>query len=760
MAEGLRTAYANSQAGRKVFTCLGCTTTETAFATTGTTAATTNFSSANSSMTASGMPAKFGVVDATALTTLINWIRGEDNASSPGGENNNGVMTDIRASIHSDVLHSRPVVINYGGDTADNDVAIFYGSNDGLLRAVKGGSATVTGTAATSGVAPGTEMWAFVAEEFFPKFSRQRDNFPAVTSASGLSTVTASGTRAINSANITGLTSAVTATLARGMSVSGTGIPSETYVVGVATTSVTLSQRATATGTSTLTFTPNPKDYFFDGPMGVYFHDVSAGSAVPDGKINGTCVGVSTDCDQVLLFAPMRRGGRMIYAFDVTDPKAPKFKWKAGCPNLTNNTGCTSTDFNEIGQTWSEPKVVRVRLGSLDKDVIVMGAGYDPAIEDQDPITTGSRTMGRGIYVIDIANGSVIWRAAPAATFPSDSAAYSYTSSLASVPGMDYAIPSDVTVLDRDGNSYVDRAYVGDTGGNVWRIDMASTSTANWRVNRLASVGRAAFGATPAKLVAPTSGADNDIDGHTRKFLYAPDVVPAEGFDAVLIGSGDREHPFNGYGRPSPGFQDPTHPPELAVHNRYYMFKDKDTSTTYSCNGRAASSYSNTGSTPTYTCTPDAVLYETLLYNSTNAADAATATTGISTANGWYVDFGLGEKSTGGSVTFSGATFFNTNIPTPPEPGVCSSNLGQARQYAVNYLTGGAAYDRGTNGVDFVGDRYSFKDSGGFLPSPVGLVVKIGGELYQGVASGPNITTPGGIKIGDRVKSYWRKRID
>ena len=38
---------------------------------------------------------------------------------------------------HGDVLHSRPAVVNYGRTA--NDIVVFYGANDGMLHAVKGG---------------------------------------------------------------------------------------------------------------------------------------------------------------------------------------------------------------------------------------------------------------------------------------------------------------------------------------------------------------------------------------------------------------------------------------------------------------------------------------------------------------------------------------------------------------------------------------------------------------------------------------------
>src|SRR4029078_1522165 len=46
--------------------------------------------------------------------SLINWVRGQDNV---GDEQSPGNGISIRPSVHGDVLHSRPTVINYGTGT-------------------------------------------------------------------------------------------------------------------------------------------------------------------------------------------------------------------------------------------------------------------------------------------------------------------------------------------------------------------------------------------------------------------------------------------------------------------------------------------------------------------------------------------------------------------------------------------------------------------------------------------------------------------
>ena len=102
----------------------------------------------------------------TDIGNLITWARGTDNL---GNESGPGGTTTIRPSVHGDVLHSRPVALNYGGSPPR--VVVYYGSNDGLLRAVEGKQ---TGTGA------GNELWAFVAPEILRKLNRLRQQSPTL----------------------------------------------------------------------------------------------------------------------------------------------------------------------------------------------------------------------------------------------------------------------------------------------------------------------------------------------------------------------------------------------------------------------------------------------------------------------------------------------------------------------------------------------------------------------------------------------------
>jgi type IV pilus assembly protein PilY1 len=125
----------------------------------------------------------FNTTSATALagslglaapsSDLVNWIRGQNTGDGPAEplyEFNGKASTATRPTVHGDVVHARPLAINYGrGDT--NDVVLYYGAGDGLLRALD---------ANQSGTDAGQEQWSFLAPEFLGRLNRLRENSPRI----------------------------------------------------------------------------------------------------------------------------------------------------------------------------------------------------------------------------------------------------------------------------------------------------------------------------------------------------------------------------------------------------------------------------------------------------------------------------------------------------------------------------------------------------------------------------------------------------
>lgn len=105
----------------------------------------------------------------TERENLIKWARGLNNNST--GETADAAATAMRSSSHGDVVHSRPVAIEY----ASGDVVVFYGGNDGVFRAINGNRDKEM-DATTPPTIAGGEIWSFIPTEFYPKIKRLYDN--------------------------------------------------------------------------------------------------------------------------------------------------------------------------------------------------------------------------------------------------------------------------------------------------------------------------------------------------------------------------------------------------------------------------------------------------------------------------------------------------------------------------------------------------------------------------------------------------------
>jgi type IV pilus assembly protein PilY1 len=572
-AQRLRSDFATStlQAGRKLYTCNGsCGASGSLFSS-------VLFNTSNSD-TNGPTTANLGAGDATERTALINWVRGADNKDD---ENKDGVLTDVRAYLHGDLLHSRPAVVNYNRSALaadkDRDVMVYYGTNDGIFHAVKGGQDDTDGG----------EKWGIVFPEFFGKLKLLRDNDAVIQPSS-------------------------------------------------------------------------PKPYFADGPVSLYQDDVNK-----DGRL------VAADGDKVYLYVAMRRGGRVAYALDVSDPDAPKFLWKIDA----NTTG-----FSELGQTWSTLRPTNIKALTTGP-VVVFGAGYDPDSEDPSPAATGN-VMGRGIFVVNGVTGALIKQINPA--------------------GMG-SISGDLTVLDRDGDGKADRIYAADSKANVWRVDIDNADPALWKSYKIATLGG--------------TGADG------RKFLNKVDVVFGTTFDAVLVGSGDREHPF-----------------ETGIVDRFYMLQD-----------------TFVGLSGGLFCTTDAVPVSCTHSHLTDITNSPQGTV-AATSHGWYLTLATGEKLVDSPITVFGAVIFGTNQPVTDTAGTCG-NLGKARLYQVDFKTGNAAKDQNGDGVIDASDRSQEIAGGGFLPSGVYSPVEIDGKRKDVVCVGTHCFKPGGAGFDTRrQRTYWYKK--
>ncbi|NOY63548.1 MAG: VWA domain-containing protein [Gammaproteobacteria bacterium] len=82
-------------------------------------------------------------------TELLQWTRGVDLLDY----DENTVTNETRKEI-GDPLHSRPVIVTYGGTSASPDITVFFGTNEGLLHAIDADD--------------GSETFSFIPQELLP----------------------------------------------------------------------------------------------------------------------------------------------------------------------------------------------------------------------------------------------------------------------------------------------------------------------------------------------------------------------------------------------------------------------------------------------------------------------------------------------------------------------------------------------------------------------------------------------------------------
>jgi type IV pilus assembly protein PilY1 len=389
--------------------------------------------------------------------------------------------------------------------------------------------------------------------------------------------------------------------------------------------------------------------------------------------------------DTAILIFGLRRGGTHYYALDISDPDNPKFLWEIGPTTIVYETTVTPTnDYQQLGESWASPIVGKIGLTSGDKWVAFIGGGFDTT-HDNDPVIA-SDSMGRAVYVVDVLNGALVKR------FSIDDSGYS---------DMTYAIPSDISKVDTDGNGMVDRLYVGDLGGQLWRFDIGDSDVSQW-------TGKVIFRSNP--------GADGSIG---RKIFYAPDVTLEMGnYEMLFFGTGDRENPKNS-----------------DVINRLYAVKDK--------NPAAGDPYEE----------------------ATDLVDVTNGVTDIgelSAKNGWYIILEhASEKCLASPVVFFKAAYFTTFTASSEgiEGDPCYVGEGTARLYVVKYDTGNAVFNfdltNDVEGTEVLAESDRSLVMGTAMPSGV-IITFIGGTAVAYAGVGGGVYTPSLSSTRSLVPMNWR----
>ena len=294
----------------------------------------------------------------------------------------------------------------------------------------------------------------------------------------------------------------------------------------------------------------------------------------------------------------LRRGGNYYYALDITDTTNPQWMW-------------SFTD-SKMGETWSEPAIGKVNIGGTAKYAAFVGGGYD---------TGTNNDLGKAFFAIDLSNGSKLWEYYKDGA--SDDRQY-----------MGFSLAANPTAIDFDNNGYVDKVYIGDVGGQLWKFDVSATATTSWSGKRL-------FAADSGQTNPPAAG-----EYYPAQAIYGAPAMALDTTGALwaFFGTGDRNHPV------------------ATATNRFYGIKD------------------------TTTMTNGATLTESSLANVTSSNASAAA--------GWFFLMGTNEKVLAPANVFNMDVLFSGFTPTAVV--TCTSGGGTAKLYSVQVNTGYAAMNFST----------------------------------------------------------------
>lgn len=370
--------------------------------------------------------------------------------------------------------------------------------------------------------------------------------------------------------------------------------------------------------------------YGIDGPLTLWNYDKNG-----DGEIK------SSDGDKRILYFGLRRGGKAYYALDITKADEPAILWKK--ENLaTVNDGV----WDELGEAWSKPTLAKMRIGTKEssslKDVLIFGAGYDAAKDQEVVADRASDALGSDVFIIDAVTGELVW-----------SLQHDVYNDSSTANPIKHSIPSDIRILDMDRNGALDRLYFADTGGNIWRVDMD---------HDLRDTDDDMYDYGDAKVTQFAAlGSDGNNGTDIRKFFYEPDVALLEHNGAVrmtiAIGSGYRTHPLN-----------------ANINDRFYVLNEP-----------------NVYTEPPETFT---TITNTSLVNRTTLSSTDNILTG--NYKGWYYVLpNMGEKVLASALTFLNKVIFTTFAPVDESGSAgsgdpCDTPPNSARAYVLDLFSGHA----------------------------------------------------------------------
>lgn len=370
------------------------------------------FTTSNTSLTADLL----GVADDTEKNKIIHFVHGYEEDGSTK-----------RDWILGDILHSKPLIVNYANytftetneaDSAQNKSMVFFGGNDGMLHAIYDYN--------------GEEAWAFIPPELLDDLQYLQDanshyyfvdNSPLayVHDADGDGTIE-SGDKVIL---LFGLRRGGGSNTLVPPAADGDPPPSRGSYYALDITNPAQPKYLWHVNSETTGF----------GEMGETWSQPRLTKMNIGGVAKVVAVfGAGYDNNEDLRFGNTQ-----------SFPPGTNANTEVSAASDGYSTGCSST-----GGTQYQPRgrgLYVVEVATLNSSE----SGYTPSFSN---------------------SGARIWSVA-------------YDASDSELDDMTFSMPSDVLVFDKNMDGYADRFYVVDTGGQLWRCKVGDSDTDNWTVKRI-----------------------------------------------------------------------------------------------------------------------------------------------------------------------------------------------------------------------------------------------------------------------------------
>ncbi|UCD81177.1 MAG: hypothetical protein JSW26_07045, partial [Desulfobacterales bacterium] len=374
---------------------------------------------------------------------IIDYVRGADVTD----EDADGDSAENRSIITGDVLHSEPLVFHYIYPGSSSKTMVYFGANDGMLHAVldiTDPNVSVDNDETNHGI----EAWAFIPPDQLhrlkdmlegsshpyyvdssPKaYFQDIDEDGRIDTADGDKVILVCGARKGGSGYFA-------------LDVTDPLAPLYLWRIdrSGSTTGIIEFQSASIFSNNGGSFQDGDALRIWDGAE-IWGPEIAARV---DGGLTGNLL--RYDSGMISFQAGKRIGNLTSDVYnDYTDGgTATPFIW---ADIVTITTADPDVIIPELGESWSEPQFGLVKTAAEDTTgtpVFFIGAGY-----------SSDHSLGKAVIAINVMTGSVV------KIFKNDF----------SVSGMDYSIASSVAAIDANGNGFVDKVYVGDLGGQMWRL--------------------------------------------------------------------------------------------------------------------------------------------------------------------------------------------------------------------------------------------------------------------------------------------------